>query len=82
MENSKLWILNHKDWIKAGVMLVGSSVLGLIINALQNGTHINWGTVGTTALVTFLTYIMKNLSSNESGMPLGTQALAEKLEKK
>ena len=67
MENSKLWILNHKDWIKTGIMLVASSVIGLLVNALQNGSHIDWKSVGTTALITALTYLLKQLGTDEQG---------------
>lgn len=48
-------------------MLVGSAVIGLIVNALQNGTNINWGTVGTTALVTALTYLLKQMGTDSNG---------------
>ena len=67
MENAKLWALSNRDLIKTGVMLVGSSIVSILINTLQNGTNIDWKVIGTTALVTALTYLLKQFSTDKDG---------------
>ena len=63
---SKLFSLEKNDFIKGGVMFIGSAVVAALIEMLQNGTF-DIKTVGNIALVSFLTYILKQISTDENG---------------
>lgn len=79
MENSRLWLLNHKDWIKACVMFVLGQVVGVLLEAIRHKTQIDWGNVEAVAIGAFLTYLSKQLGTGENGNVIGTTALVEKL---
>jgi hypothetical protein len=63
----KLFNLNARDFIKGGVMFVGSAVLAALIQALQNGLNVDWAVIINVALVSTLTYLLKNLSTDDEG---------------
>ncbi|MFA6982120.1 MAG: hypothetical protein WC243_03810 [Patescibacteria group bacterium] len=71
MENSKLWFVNHQDIIKAGVMFVLSSVLTVIYTALTNKMGIDWASVGNVAILSTVTYLLKQLGTDTQGKFLG-----------
>lgn len=67
---SELYKLGTSDWVKGLVMTVISAVLALIVQGIQGGM-IDWKVVGTTALVSGLTYILKQLGTDNQGKFLG-----------
>ncbi len=70
MKNTKLFNLGWEDLIKGAIVAVLSSVLTVVITQLQNGS-IDWNQVGTIALVATLSYILKQLGTDEEGKVLG-----------
>jgi len=64
---SNLFSLNVKDAIKGLIVTVLSAVIALVLNLLQNGSAIDWKSVGITALVAGLGYIAKNFLSTPDG---------------
>ena len=59
--------LNIQDLIKGLVVSILSAVITLILGLLQNGMSIDWKTVGITALIAGLSYILKNFLSSSDG---------------
>jgi len=70
MKNTKLFELGWEDLIKGAIVAVLSSVLTVVITQLQNGM-VDWNQVGTIALVATLSYILKQLGTDEEGKVLG-----------
>lgn len=68
--NSTLGLLNWKDALKGLVMAVLSAVLTIVITEIQAG-QIDWNKVGTVALITTLSYILKQIGTDSQGNVLG-----------
>jgi hypothetical protein len=68
---SKIFTLNFQDAIKSLFVFVIAAVLTTILSALQNGAAINWQEVGIVALMSAISYILKNFVSDQNGNPLG-----------
>jgi membrane protein implicated in regulation of membrane protease activity len=60
---SNFLTLNQRDFLKGLFMAVAGAVAGLIISEL-NHDGIEWKIIGTTALTTALTYLVKNFFTN------------------
>ena len=70
MKNTKLFQLGWEDLIKGLIIAILSSVLTVVITQLQNGM-VDWNQVGTIALVASLSYILKQLGTDEDGKLIG-----------
>ena len=70
MKNTKLFQLGWEDLIKGLIIAILSSVLTVVITQLQNGM-VDWSQVGTIALVASLSYILKQLGTDEDGKLIG-----------
>ncbi len=68
--NSKLFKLNSYDLIKGLLVSVISAILTLLLTQLQNGI-IDWKAVSTVALISAISYILKQLGTDEKGNSLG-----------
>lgn len=65
---SKLFELQKNDFIKGGIVAVITAVLTSILQMLQNGGFvIDWMTVLNVAIVAGISYLLKNLGTNEQG---------------
>jgi hypothetical protein len=70
MKNTKLFDLGWDDLIKGAIITILSSTLTMVINQFQNGS-VDWSQVGKIALVATLSYILKQLGTDEEGKVLG-----------
>jgi len=70
---SSLFSLDKNDFIKGGLIFVGSSVITAVITAINAGS-IDFKEVGRIAFIATLTYLLKNLSTDENGQILGKGA--------
>ena len=71
MNNSQLYKVSLRD-IGVGILLaVAGSVLVTIQGALQSGVAIDWAMVLKVAEATFVSYLVKNFFSDESGKIAG-----------
>ena len=64
---TKLFSLNARDFFKGLIVAIIAGVLTFVINELQAGTEINillFKRMGITAIIAFLSYILKNLMTN------------------
>jgi len=69
--NNKMFSVSLRD-IGVGILLaVAGSVLVTIQGALQSGVAIDWAMVLKVAEATFVSYIVKNFFSDESGKIAG-----------
>lgn len=75
MEFSKTWYLNHKDWIKTVVMLIGSAAVASVLSFVKNKTAIDWHEVTYAVLVAVLTYIGKQTGTDAKGDVVAVKAL-------
>ena len=66
---SNLFRLDLKDLLKGLVVVVLSAALATVLEALNNG--VDWKVVGITALSAGLSYILKNLATDNEGKILG-----------
>lgn len=64
---SKLFSLGKNDWVKGLAMAILTAVLTLIYQMLQNGAHIDWKSVGITAMLSAIAYILKQLGTDDQG---------------
>jgi len=63
---SKLFSLNIQDVVKGGFIFVVSAVLTSVLGMIQGGA-IDWNTVIKIAVISTLTYILKQLGTDDSG---------------
>lgn len=65
---ARLFKLNLRDFIKGLIVAVITAVLTFIISELQAGNPINsvLKKIGITALITFFSYLLKNLFTNSN----------------
>lgn len=63
---SKLFSLNFQDAVKSGFVFVMSAVITTILEKM-NGGIMDWNEIGKVALVATLTYILKQLGTDENG---------------
>lgn len=68
--NSKFFKLSNYDLIKGGIVSVISAVLTILLTQIQNGI-IDWKAVYTVALISSISYILKQLGTDEQGNALG-----------
>ena len=68
---SKLFNLNIQDWIKGLAVAILASILTFILNLLQNDADIDWKKVGTVALISGISYLLKNVLSDGNGKIVG-----------
>lgn len=60
--------LTRSDFVKGGIIFVTSSVLTSIINMLQSGGfNIDFSAVLNVAAISTLTYLLKNLATENTG---------------
>lgn len=68
---SPLWKLGKNDYIRGLIVTVVAAALGVVIQALKaNGLHFYpgaWEQIITAALVAGLSYLLKNLSTDDFG---------------
>ena len=64
---SKLWTLTKNDYIKGLVVAIIAGVLTAILEALQTGTAIDLSNIINVALIAGLSYLLKNLGTDENG---------------
>lgn len=68
--NSKLFNLSWNDLIKGLIISVLTSVITIAIEQLKNG-NIDWNQVGTVTLIATLSYLLKQLGTDENGKTFG-----------
>jgi hypothetical protein len=61
MLKSDFLSLKVKDVIKGAILSTIVGVLGLIVDSLNVGEPIRWNTILTFSIITFLSYLSKNL---------------------
>ena len=69
--NSNLFKLDWRDFAKGAVLAVVASVLVVVQGALNSNTVIDWNMVLKVAEGAFVSYLMKNYFTDESGKLLG-----------
>lgn len=62
-----LFKLDWKDLVKGAVVSVLASVLTIVLDILNAGTSLDWKVVGTVALTSFVSYLLKNLGTDSNG---------------
>ena len=67
---SKLGNLVLNDYVKGAVIAVASAVISTIIQGLQSGS-VEWSMVINVASISFLSYLLKQLGTDESGKIVG-----------
>lgn len=82
MESSKLGKLGSKDFYNGLIMAVVSAVITTALQMIQKGglTGVDWNAVGTVVVIAVLTYLSKNLGTNDKGEPVafGSKILLKK----
>lgn len=74
---SGLGTVNAADWLKGLIMAAITAALTTIQQFVTNGIDsINWKVVGGTALAAAVAYIIKNISTDETGKVMGISATA------
>lgn len=68
--NSKLFNLSWNDLIKGLIISVLTSVITIAIEQLKNG-NIDWNQVGTVTLIATLSYLLKQLGTDDNGKTFG-----------
>lgn len=68
--NSKLFKVNGYDLLKGFIVSIISAVLTLLLTQLQSG-NIDWQAVLTVALISAISYILKQLGTDSDGNALG-----------
>lgn len=68
--NSQFFKLNNYDLIKGGIVSVISAILTLLLTQIQSG-QIDWKAVYTVALISAISYILKQLGTDQNGNTLG-----------
>lgn len=68
---SKFLTLNVRDVIKGLAVSIISAVLTVILDLLQKGSVIDWKSVGVIALIAGISYLLKNVFSDENGKIAG-----------
>lgn len=66
MARSKRFSLNTRDFIKGFFLSLITAVLTAIYAGIEKG-ELDWKLVGTTTILTALSYIIKNLAEDENG---------------
>lgn len=64
---SGLFRLDWKDLIKGAVVSILSAVLTLVLDLLKAGGELDWRTIGTVAITAFISYLLKNLVTDDRG---------------
>lgn len=66
---SSLWNLNTRDFLKGGVMFVLSAVVDVLIQSVSAGgiDSVDWSKVLNVAIVATLSYLLKNLATDQNG---------------
>lgn len=68
--NSQFLKLSGYDLIKGLIVSIISAVLTLLLTQLQSG-NIDWQAVSTVALISAISYILKQLGTDSEGNTLG-----------
>ncbi len=68
---SGLWRLDVCDFFKGAILFVFATVVSLLIEQIKAGWHFNWEDIVTTAAIAFLSYLFKNLTTDDRGKWLG-----------
>lgn len=68
--NSQLFKVNGYDLLKGFIVSIISAVLTLLLTQLQSGS-IDWKAVSTVALISAISYILKQLGTDQEGNALG-----------
>ncbi|MBO4778094.1 MAG: hypothetical protein J5588_06325 [Bacteroidales bacterium] len=66
MARSKLFSLNTRDFLKGLFISIITAVLTVLYSGIQDG-EIDWKLTATTAILTAISYIIKNLAEDEKG---------------
>jgi hypothetical protein len=65
---SKFLTLNQKDFLKGLLLSVLTAVVTIVYKSVEAGSlTFYWKAIGTTALATALSYLLKNLLTNSQG---------------
>lgn len=64
---SGLFKLDWRDLVKGAVVSVFTTVITVVLDALNTGVSLDWKAIGTIALSAFLSYLLKNLGTDSSG---------------
>lgn len=62
-----LFKLGWQDLVKGAVVSVLASVLTIVLDILNTGASLDWKVVGTVALTSFVSYLLKNLGTDSNG---------------
>lgn len=68
---STLYQLNWRDFVKGAVLAVAAAVLVVVQGAVASNSAIDWNLVLQVAEGSFVSYVLKNYFSDESGKFLG-----------
>lgn len=72
MYNSKFFTWNLLDFIKGLILSVFTAVLTVAYQMVMQ-RNLNYNEIGFVALTSAIGYLLKNLTSNSSGLPLSTE---------
>ena len=70
MAKAKLFMLNARDFLKGLVVAVITAILTFLVNELQAGSSVDvdlFKRMGIAAVISFLSYLLKNLFTNSKG---------------
>jgi hypothetical protein len=68
---STLYKLGWRDFVKGAVLAVAAAVLVVVQGAVASNSAIDWSVVLQVAEGAFVSYVLKNYFSDESGKLLG-----------
>lgn len=69
---NKLFELSKSDLVKGLVMAVLTPVVGYVLQILNSGSlELDWKKLGLLAITGLLSYLLKNVLSDENGKVLG-----------
>jgi hypothetical protein len=73
---SGLWKLNHCDFVKGALIAVITGILTFFVEQLSSvGWVLDYKKVMTAAMIAFLSYLVKNLSTDHEGNLFGAVSL-------
>lgn len=73
---SGLWKLSHCDFVKGALLAIITGILTFFVEQLSSvGWIFDWNKIAISAIVAFLSYLIKNLSTDHEGKLFGTVPL-------
>ena len=67
MKRSKLLRLSKNDFVKGLIIAVITACLTALLQMLQNNQTVDYKQILTVSIIAVIGYLLKNLSTNESG---------------